>query len=177
MEENTVSSKNVMEMLTVANEYCHFIEKAHEYETKDILEYLQKVFSLLYLKGTLIPIVEVQVPEANERFVTEQTWESIFNELRNKFKPNDEFWVMDHIDFKDNEPVKVSLADNLTDIYQDLKDFVLLYAKGTDAAKENAVHDCRIFFQSHWGYRLVQSQKYIHHMLHADVKKQQNDIY
>lgn len=177
MEENTVSSKNVMEMLTVANEYCHFIEKAHEYETKDILEYLQKVFSLLYLKGSLIPKVEVQVPEANERFVTEQTWESIFNELRNKFKPNDEFWVMDHIDFKDNEPVKVSLADNLTDIYQDLKDFVLLYAKGTDAAKENAVHDCRIFFQSHWGYRLVQSQKYIHHMLHADVKKEQNDIY
>ncbi|NPD46585.1 MULTISPECIES: DUF5063 domain-containing protein [unclassified Lentimicrobium] len=177
METNTVSSKNVMEMLTVANEYCHFIEKAHEYETKDILDYLQKMFSLLYLKGALLPTIEVQVPEANERFVTEQTWESIFNELRNKFKPNDEFWVMDHIDFNDNEPIKASLADNLTDIYQDLKDFVLLYAKGTDAAKENAVHDCRLFFQTHWGYRLVQSQKYIHHLMNADIKKQQNDIY
>lgn len=177
METNTVSSKNVMEMLTVANEYCHFIEKAHEYETKDILDYLQKMFSLLYLKGALLPEIEVQVPEANERFVTEKTWESIFNELRNKFKPNDEFWVMDHIDFKDNDPIKASLADNLTDIYQDLKDFVLLYAKGTEAAKENAVHDCRLFFQTHWGYRLVQSQKYIHHLINADIKKQQNDIY
>ncbi len=177
METNTVNSKNVMEMLTVANEFCHFIEKAHEYETKDILDYLQKIFPLLYLKGALLPNVEVQVPEANERFVTEKTWESIFNELRNKFKPNDEFWVMDHADFKDNEALKASLADNLTDTYQDLKDFVLLYSKGTEAAKENAVHDCKLFYQTHWGYRLVQAQKYVHHLINADIKKHQDSVY
>ena len=170
MESNIVSSKNVMEMLTVANEYCHFIEKAHQYDTKDIFEYLQKISPLLYLKGCLLPDVVVEVPEANERFVTEENWEIIFNELRNKFKPNDEYWVIDHTDFGFNEPNKASLADNLTDIYQDLKDFVLLYAKGTEAAKENAVHDCKIYFQTHWGYRLVQVQKYLHDILNRNIK-------
>lgn len=168
METSTISSKNVMEMLTVANEYCHFLEKAHTYENKDILEYLQKIFPLLYLKGTLIPHVEVSLPEANERFVTAENWEIIFNELRNKFKPKDEYWVMDHSNYIDKEPEKASLADNLTDIYQDLKDFILLYAKGTQAAQENAVHDCKLFFQTHWGYRLVQAQKYVHHLLHEE---------
>lgn len=177
METNKISSKNVMEMLTVANEYCHFIEKAHQYEVKDILEYLEKIFPLLYLKGSLIPDVEIQVPEANERFVTEETWQSIFNEMRNKFKPNDEFWAMDHADYNEGEAIKVSLADNLSDIYQDLKDFVTLYSKGTDAAKENAVHYCKLYYQIHWGYRLVQAQKYIHHLINSDLKKQQKDIY
>lgn len=176
METNSISSKNVMEMLTVANEYCHFIEKAHQYETKDVLEYLQKISPLLYLKGSLMPQIEAQVPEANERFVTEESWEIVFNELRNKFKPRDEYWSQDHADFKDNEPTKESLAENLTDIYQDLKDFVLLYGKGTEAAKENAVHDCKLFFDTHWGYRLVQAQKYIHELNNGDRKKQQQQL-
>ncbi|NOR87309.1 MAG: DUF5063 domain-containing protein [Bacteroidales bacterium] len=173
METSSVSSKNVMEMLTVANEYCHFIEKAHQYETKDILGYLQKIFPLLYLKGALMPSIEVQTPEANERFVTAENWEIIFNELRNKFKPKDEFWSMDYSDLKDKDPDKSSLADHLTDVYQDLKDFVILYGKGTQAAKENAVHDCKYFFETHWGNRLVNAQKYVHHWVNIDVNKQQ----
>lgn len=171
METSSVSSKNVMEMLTVANEYCHFVEKAYNYETRDILEYMQKILPLLYLKGCLLPSIEVSVPEANEKFVTEENWEIIFNELRDKFKPKDDYWVIDHSDFKFSEPDKVSLADNLTDIYQDLKDFVLLYAKGTIAAKENAVRDCKFYFETHWGYSLVQAQKYIHDLLNGNKKK------
>jgi len=171
METEPIKSKNVMEMLTVANEYCHFIEKAHEYKTEDILDYLQKMLSLLYLKGTLIPKVEVEHPEANERFVTAETWEIIFNELNNKFKPKDTYWYIDHTNAQDRDPEQANLADNLTDIYQDLKDFLLLYAKGTHAAQENAVNDCKTFFETHWGFRLVQAQKYIHFWLYEGKKR------
>ncbi len=170
METSSISSKNVTEMLTVANEYCHFLEKAHQYEMKDVLNYLQKIFPLLYLKGSLLPVIEVQLTEANERFVTAENYEIIFNELRNKFKPKDEFWALDHAVSKETNPEKHSLAEELTDVYQDLKDFILLYSKGTQAAQENAVHDCKLFFETHWGYRLVQAQKYIHHLINADAK-------
>ena len=46
MEANAITSKNVTEMLTVANEYCHFLEQAHKYDTKEVLSYLQKIFPL-----------------------------------------------------------------------------------------------------------------------------------
>lgn len=170
METSTISSKNVTEMLTVANEYCHFLEKAHQYEIKDILNYLQKILSLLYLKGSLLPNTEVKMTEANERFVTAENYEILFNELRNKFKPKDEFWALDHADSKETSPERHSLAEDLSDIYQDLKDFILLYSKGTQAAQENAVHDCKLFFETHWGYRLVQAQKYVHHLINAEAK-------
>ena len=159
-----------MEMLTVANEYCHFIEKAHQYKNQDILEYLQKIFPLLYLKGALLPSIEVQMPEANERFVTAENYEILLNELHNKLDTQDSFWSIDHIEKTNINPEKASLAEQLSDVYQDLKDFVLLYAKGTQAAQENAVHDCKLFFETHWGYRLVQAQKYVHHLVNADAK-------
>jgi len=170
METSTISSKNVTEMLTVANEYCHFLEKAHQYQVPEVLSYLQKIFPLLYLKGALLPNVQVQMPEANERFVTAENYEILLNELRNKFKPNDEFWTIDHSETTDIEPIKANLAELLTDIYQDLKDFVLLYGKGTTAAQENAVHDCKLFFETHWGYRLVTAQKYIHYFINDEKK-------
>jgi len=176
METNAIASKNVTEILTVANEYCHFLEKAHKYESKDILSYLQKILPLLYLKGSLLPSVEVKMPEANERFVTAENYEIIFNEIRNKFKPNDNFWIIDHLQKQDIDPKKINIAEYLTDIYQDLKDFVLLYSKGTQAAQENAVHDCKKFFEIHWGDRLVNVQTYIHHLINADKIAEDDDI-
>lgn len=171
MDDNAITSKNVTEMLTVANEFCHFMEKAHKYDTKDILNYLQKIFPLLYLKGSLLPKVTVQMPEANERFVTAENYEILFNELRNKFKPKDEFWMIDPLQKQDVNPEKASLSEHLTDIYQDLKDFILLYAKGTQAAQENAVHDCKLFFETHWGDRLVSAQKFIHLWINEGKKE------
>jgi hypothetical protein len=172
--DNPLDSKNITEMLTVANEYCHFVERAYNYKPKDILLYMQKILPLLYIKGSLLPDIHVQSQEANEKFVTEENWEILFNEFRNKFKSYDEFWFIDHSDFNFKEAEKASLADNLTDLYQDLKDFVLLYAKGTQAAKENAVRDCKYYFETHWGFRIVRALKYIHTLLNSH-KNMTND--
>ena len=46
-----VYSKTVLEMLTVANEYCLFLEKAEDYDRQDIIMFLQKVCPLIYIKS------------------------------------------------------------------------------------------------------------------------------
>ena len=169
-----VYSKNVLEMLTVANEFCLFIEKVENYSKEDIYNYIQKICPLLYLKGVLLPEIKVINPSANERFVIEEQWEIIFNELRNKFNPNDEYWYYNNSDISNNDLIKASLAENFADIYQDLKDFIMLYQKNTVDAKENAVFECKKLFETHWGYRLVNAHKTIHHFL---FKKNNSDDY
>ncbi len=118
-------SKPVIEMITLANEYCLFFEKAAAYKREDILYYFQKVAPLLYLKGAMLPAVEVSDPGAAERFVTEEQWESIFKALREQFLEFDVYHIHDH----NQDSVEASLADNMADIYQDMKDFVMLYQK------------------------------------------------
>lgn len=164
-ESSIVYSKPVLEFITVANEYCLFFEKADNYSTEDILQYFQKIAPLLYLKGSVIPNVVVTDPSLNERFVTEEQWESIFKTLREKFGQQDVYYIHDH----NYDTEETSLSDNMADIYQDMKDFIMLYQNAMLYAKENAVFEIRRLFQNHWGIRIINALKAIHQILYKDA--------
>jgi hypothetical protein len=168
-----IYSQTVLDMFTVANEYCIFVEKAGSYPSDEIFQYLAKVFSLMYLKGSLIPKLRVEYPEANERFVTEEQWQDVFNELKNKFGEDDIFLSCDPGE-ADAEPERHSLAENLADVYQDMKDFVLLYSKEMQAARENAVHEIGRLFRSHWGHRVLMSQLHLHHLMFREDMEEES---
>ena len=177
MEENqneAAFSNNVIEMITVANNFCSFIENSENHSKIELFDYLEKILPLLFLKGTLLPEVIVDNPEGNERFITEEQWESVFNDLRNKFDKDDDYWYLDPNSSEPNEPIIANLSESLSDIYQDMKDFVLLYQKPTRTAKQNAAHECKNLFEINWGYKLINSLNAIHHILHRNKKN--NDI-
>ena len=161
-----VYSKNVLEFLTVANDYCLMMAKINNTTKSSLIDYLQKVCPLLYVKASLLPDIKILNPEANERFVTEEEWESLFNEIRKKFSKEDEFWYIDNAS-EHNDSIKASLAESFTDIYQDLKDFLLLYQKNSMDAKENAVGEVKLAFEKRWGFRLVNAHKVLHYIIMA----------
>ncbi len=163
---NPVFSKNVAEMITVAHEYCVFLEKAEDLKKVDLLEVLSRMSALIYLKGSLIPDVVVEYPEANERFVTEETWEAIFNSLREKFGEDDEFFISGSSGIGEQQLVKASISEMLADVYQDMKDFVYLFQKPSLAAKENAVNEIKKLYKRHWGKILLEAQAAIHSVLY-----------
>lgn len=159
-----VYSKNVLEMLMVANDYCTFMAKAETYSKQQMFDYLLKVAPLLYIKGSLLPDITVQNPDAGEKFLHEEEWEALFTTLRKVFKKDDEFWFIDNSNFSDNTPIKASLSESFADIYQDMKDFVILYQKSSLDAKENAVFELKKLFDTNWGYRIVNAQKTLHYL-------------
>ena len=166
-EENTkpIYSKHVGEMLTVANEYCMFIEKAEEYRKQDIIEYMYKILPMLYLKGILVPGTTVGDPSANEKYVNEMQWERVFYAVKGKLEEDDKYWIVRNTGLNEYEPQEASLSDNLADIYQDMKDFLMLYQRNSDAAKENAVADFKNLFQNHWGIRAVRALNRFHELM------------
>jgi hypothetical protein len=152
-------------MVTIANEFCLFLEKSEEYPAQEILAFLQKMASLIYLKSALLPDVEVADEEAVEHYVTEEQWETLFNILYNKFGESDLFYFVDNNEKSHNDPVKGSLAECFTDTYQDLKDFLVLYQNPVRTFKENAVRECKRLFETRYGYRLLNAQAAIHCIL------------
>jgi len=164
--QDQIYSKNVIETITVANEICIFLEEIDKYEKQYICLYLQKILPLLYLKGALLPDVEVSSEEANERFVTQEQWETIFNALRKKLGKDDSFFFVDILSTAGEEPEKGSISEFLADIYQDLKDFLLLYQVNTVISRENAVHSCKDLFEDNWGIKLINTHRAIHQLLY-----------
>ena len=166
--QEPVFSRQVIDMLTVANEYCLYLEKVEEYKKEDVLEYLQKLLPLIYLKVSLLPEVEVTDDSAAEHFVTEEQWENLFNTVRNKLGDEDIYYRTPKHRDAIADPVKASISENLADIYQDMKDFIMLYQKPRKVSKENAVRDCRYQFETRTGFRLVEVLRAIHYILHVE---------
>ena len=166
-EDKTISAP-ILEMLTVANEFCFFLENIEEKKKDQVLFFMQRILPLLYLKGALLPSIEPEYPEASLRFVTEVNWEAVFNPLREILGKDDEFWVIDPLYINETEPINSSISEHLADIYQDLKDFLMLYQRNDHASRENAISDCEKLFASHWGFRIGNILGRIHFLLHDE---------
>lgn len=157
-------SKQVIEMITVANEYCHTLENRTQYPREEFFLFLSRILPLLYIKGSLIPEVVVSFPEATEHYVTEEQWEILFNDLKEEFDKQDAFWSMQHGQYTD-DPVKLSLSELLTDIYQDLKDFVILFQSPMSEQKINAVDEVKRLFDKRWGLNCTLALTAIHQII------------
>jgi hypothetical protein len=166
------NSIGVLEFLRVAAEYCLFIENTGAKSKDELFNFCLKIGPLLYIKGTLLPVIQPEYPEASERYVTEEEWQEVFNMLRNQIAAHDEFYHVNYEEGPEYEAVKSSLSENFTDIYQDLKDFVLLYQKNTVVARQNAVHDCKTLMARRWGAKLLANLRYLHFLTYHEGEEE-----
>lgn len=57
-ESQTIFEKNVIEFVTVAAEFCAFLERAEHMKRKAFVDTSLKILPLLYLKASLLPKCE-----------------------------------------------------------------------------------------------------------------------
>lgn len=163
-----VYSRSVVELTAAAIEYCKYMEHAGEIKGDEILKILQRILPYLYLKASLLPQLEPYFEDGNEKFVTEADWLSIHDVLRSKFGSADDYLEVFDEKIKESEgPVVSSLSENMADIYQDLKDFLLLYQTGTREVMNDAVWECRQNFENFWGQKLTNSLRAIHKFIYS----------
>lgn len=178
MEKKTdpVYSRNVVEFVAVANEYCKYAEHAGELKGDEMLRILQRLLPLLYLKASLLPALEPFFEDENEKFVTESDWYRINDAFKNKFgTANDYLELYDEKYIESETPVPSSLAENMADIYQDIKNFLLLYQTGTQEVMNDAIWECRLNFENIWGQKLVNALKAIHKFIYSGKEIQKAD--
>lgn len=167
-KSNPVYSRNVVEFVAVANEYCKYAERASELKGMELLQILQRILPLMYLKASLLPASEPVFEDGNEKFITEADWFRIHDTLKQKFGTANDYLEIFDDKFNESEiPVPSSLAENMADIYQDIKDFLLLYQTGTEEVMNDAIWECKLNFESIWGQKLVNSLKAIHKFIYS----------
>ena len=173
MESNInqlVYSKNVIEFVTIANEFCYIIEGAGKIPIQSNLQKLQKILPLLYLKAALLPETEIILDEELEKYVTEFDYNLYNKEWLRALGENDSFYeVFDPSMQFGQETVTASISENLTDIYQPVKNFILSYSIGNDDVMNDALYECRFSFEEYWGQNLVNVLRAIHRLVYSDT--------
>jgi hypothetical protein len=163
-----VYSRNIIEFVAVANEFCKYTEHAPELKGDELLKILQRILPLMYLKASLLPKLDPFFEDGNEKFVTEADWNNINEILKEKFgTANDYLEVFDEKINDAEGAIAASISEDMADIYQDMKDFLLLYQTGTREVMNDAVWECRMNFENFWGQKLVNSMRAIHKFIYS----------
>jgi hypothetical protein len=166
-----VYSKNVVEFVTVANEFCNLIERVQHYPADQNLQKLRKILPLLYLKATLLPENEKILDDDLEKYVSEFEYNLLYQRWMASLGEYDSFYeVFDpEIQFG-QETMTSSISENLMDIYQDLKDFLTSYSLGDESVMNDALSDCVLHFEAFWGQRLVNVLRAVHKLVTDKVE-------
>ncbi len=173
-----VYSRNVIEFATVANEFCSFVESVEQFQRKDFVIRLQKLFPLLYLKAALLPEPDLEMSDdVPEKFVSEEDYNYILHKLELKLGQFDAYYeVFDPSIHLTEAAVEANISENITDIYQDLKDFILAYRIGTLEVMNDALWECRNNFEQFWGQRLVNGLRAVHNLVYGEADIGERDV-
>ncbi|MBR5203704.1 MAG: DUF5063 domain-containing protein [Bacteroidaceae bacterium] len=166
-----IFDKNSIEFVTVAAEYCSFIERSRGADKKTFVDTALKILPLLYLKASLIPECELIGEGDLEVFVTEDDYEYVRLVVANVMGAQDDYLEVFHPDMAYSDtPIKKTISEDLADIYQDLKDFISVFQLGLNATMNDSLCVCKEHFAEFWGQRLVNTMRALH-----DVKYNTSD--
>jgi hypothetical protein len=164
-----VYSKNVIELITVANEFCSFLERSEEMESSDFLSRLQKLLPLLYLKASLLPEFEIEADDELEKFVTELDYNLIQQKVLRHTGAGDDYQevFISGMQFSESA-LTASIAENVADIYQDMKDLVMSFRTLDEEVMEQALSESQRNFSNLWGQKLVNCLRAVHNVIYGE---------
>lgn len=172
-----VYSRNALEFATVAKEYCAFIENVDKLKRKVFIAASAKLLPLLYYKASLLPQTEPLYEEGNIKHVTEELYEATRLKLKAFMGEHDEFpEVFDPRTAETDEQFNATLSEYLADVYQDLKDFTMLYQNGQVDEMNDALWECRLSFEEYWGIRLANSIRAVHQLNYGESDLDEDTI-
>ena len=164
------------EFVRLCRRYFEYLDKLPDKKISDFWLVQMRLLPEIYSGIFHLPQIDAHYSSDVEKFVTEREYNKVFINLVTFIGALDKF--SDFSDLSHPGTVKVvnaSLSEMLTDIYQELKDFVLLYETGTLENMNDSIAECFDSFGQYWGVKLLTATRIIHVNLfqqrYAEAKK------
>lgn len=180
-ESSPIYERNTLEFVTVALEYCTFIEKTKETKLFDFIDKATKLLPLLYLKAALLPEIGNDDDMELELTVTEDMYESVRENVSDLLGEDDAYLETFHPDMQYSDaPIAAFISENLADVYQDTGNFVALFRQGNEEIMQEAIAICHTNFIEFWGQSLLNALKALHSVrysanLDSDQKEEEEE--
>jgi Domain of unknown function (DUF5063) len=159
--------KLVEDFRNVAEQYCALVDASDRTDRSTFLSRVYLVLPELIKSAANLPAVSYEndpeyvdfvIPPRVSVGMRDADWWQLYDALKKKLEPTDIYWVAFQC-WKDGDTYKESLADDIADIYRDLKNG-MTYQITKDVAFQS-----RLLFYSHWGDHAVRALKAIHGLM------------
>lgn len=162
-ESQVIFDRNTVEFVTVAAEFCKFMEQAEGIERSTFVDTSLKILPLLYLKAAMLPTCKTMGDEVLETYVTEETYEILRMNLSGILAEKDDYLDVFVSDMKySDQPITKYISEDLADIYQDIRDFIFIFQLGLNETMNDALAICQENFGLIWGQKLVNTLRALH---------------
>ena len=130
----------------------------------------------MYLKASLVEIPERVFDDATERFVAEEDYLFVKEQLEQILGADDSYLEVFHPDMAISDtPIAAFVSENLADIYQELKDFAANYQLADVDIMNDSLVGCLEAFGEHWGQKLLNAMRALHAIRFSDSFGQENE--
>lgn len=169
--------KDTMELLTVATEYCAFIEKTSKFERPAYISKLHKILSLVYLKMSLLEKEGVggEPDEPAEAFLSEYEYEYIKSIVSRKLGSFDAYINIYNSASNDSAYEQAELSDCVADIYHNLKNFVENCRTASEESALASFKELVYDFREYWGYRVLSVLASLHAIVYSPMLQQDDE--
>ena len=175
-ESQVIFDRNVIEFVTVAAEFCKYMEQAEGTRRPTFVDTTLKILPLLYLKATLLPTCETMGEDLPEHYVTEEIYEVLRMTLAGILGEKDDYLDVFVEDMKySDQPITRYISEDLADIYQDIKDFIFVFQLGLNETMHDALAICQENFRLYWGQKLVNTLRALHEARYAQGESEEDE--
>lgn len=167
---NYVYSSALVEFVRAANECCLYLEELKGTEGKafiaDSVKHLAELYALFLKIGETEPVFDTPP----EHMVTEQHWSALFQRMAGILGlSNDILRVAAENEFDQSELVNHTISEDMADVYQELKDFTVVFSRGLEELMNDAAWELQVRFAEHWGMKLLRALSALHMLYVAGV--------
>lgn len=160
---------NVLEFVTVAIEYCAYLEQSQGRDRKEFLDTMLKLLPLLYVKAQLLPEVDSTGDFLPQGKVTEDDYNFIRRTVYDLLPDDDQYLDVSYDrDMETDETQWQSVSEHLADIYQPVRNFLAVYQDGVEDCMTDALWALRDQFELYWGEAAVGALKRLHVIRYAE---------
>ncbi|HKV28856.1 MAG TPA: DUF5063 domain-containing protein [Candidatus Acidoferrales bacterium] len=155
---NNVDSFPEEELLRLSQEYCDLVGSQH-LQIEDLLAKVAACLSQLYSFAVGLHYVEPATDQLPDLRIPKEESMAVWNALRRKLGAIESYWTI--FDPRElGEPVQGSLANDLVEIYEDLRENIA-FAK-SNAQPADIQWSWRESFSEHWGNHAADALKAIY---------------
>jgi len=170
-------SEEVLEFVRLSKEYCTLLETDLELSQDEFIRFSLYSLPAVYSAMIRIPQLESIFDEGSEKFVSEQSWSEVYRKIASCMEGNNDFLdIPAEAEFDRSELITRKVSEDMSDIYQDLRDFLEIYRNAPEDVMNDALWECQNNFISFWGSKSLRVSSALHKIYIGEIKSDENII-